>query len=355
MPSGQLPNTFAVFVILEGLSVPFFYSATDLLMNASPLPWRKIVFGYAAGLILAYGGLAAFGYITPNVGRNVAAWANPVVTDMRWSLPIFALILVWIGGPRFVEKLRTAWQAKPQPQPVVSAPKKQMPPPSPEKVEAIRAFASVLESRPVGDASTKLEPNKPIPTNAQEKPKPRKARSAADERTLAMAREIDQESARHKAALLAFNNFKTTRPMTNLEEDKWIKLDVLFRTNNQELTLKFPPDTYDRDEDALLLLLYGYRQIYDREKVEARRLEHGLYSSGIRKRLPPQTATAMMSEMILGHTRDDRIDIDVLAKSGTLEGRISEKFALAAGGFYAITDKGLAEIEKVFDDLVRRA
>jgi hypothetical protein len=342
-------------IFVDLISAPFCYEGCAALMNKQ---WGKAISAYIVGIPLALIGLSIVGII-PVSSSWVTPIVEPLATDGRWWLVVLLFVLLWIGGPRFIERIRTAWNAKPQQRNYdireLAMPQKQMPPPSPEKVEAIRAFANVLDSRPVGDASTKLEPEKPIPANAQEKPKPRKARSAADERTLAMAREIDQESARHKAALLAFNNFKTTRPMTDLEEEKWIKLDVLFRTNNQELTLKFPPDTYDRDEDALLLLLYGYRQIYGREKVEARRLEHGLQSSGIRKRLPPQTATAMMSEMILGHARDDRIDIDVLAKSGTLEGRISEKFALAAGGFYAITDKGLAEIEKVFDDLVRRA
>jgi hypothetical protein len=44
-----------------------------------------------------------------------------------------------------------------------------------------------------------------------------------------------------------------------------------------------------------------------------------------------------------------------LAKSWILKDMVSEKFAFAKGGFYAITDKGLTESEKLFVDLVRRA
>lgn len=166
-------------------------------------------------------------------------------------------------------------------------------------------------------------------------------------------------------------HFHTERPMSDLPASDWLKLGTLYdiesisnswnignKTQTDKthtLKLRFLPDTTDREEDALLLLLYGYRQIYGREKVEARKLERGLYLSNCRRQLPRQTAAQQAIEALSGHIREDRIDIDELAKSFALSGKISEKFDLATGGFYTITDRGVAVIEKLFLDLVRRA
>jgi hypothetical protein len=46
------------------------------------------------------------------------------------------------------------------------------------------------------------------------------------------------------------------------------------------LKLRFLPDTSEKNTDALLLLLFGYRRIYRLEQVGAARLEDGLRQSG---------------------------------------------------------------------------
>jgi hypothetical protein len=304
--------------------------------------------------------LLAF-FITSAPGAPVfdVRWRTLVENPWFWTTVLVSAV-VGIGGAKFIERRWVVWQAEPRPARSKTPTAKQRV----EVSEGVLAMASVLRAQPAGDPSEKdvaVGPVIPLtePPRVRIVPsieaKPRKPLSEQAQRTVEKAAEIDRLTKKREDARRAFNALSPSRPMTDLDEDEWLKLDLLFRRNNQELSLKFPPDTTNRDEDALLLLLFGYRQIYDREKVEARTLERGLYLSNCRRRLPPLTGTGAMLEMATGHTRDDRIDVDELAKSWVLEGEISEKFGLASGGFYAITDKGMTEIRKLFDDLVRRA
>ena len=317
-------------------------------MTAEPRPWRRIVAGYLAGLALAYFGLAVVGWITPDFGRSIAPWARPIATDVRWSLPILLFVLLWIGGPHFVERMRAAWHTKPQPQRPAPGPKKV----SPETLAALRGTAAVLQSRPVGE-----EPAKPIAVQGEVKVS--KPMSAEIQRTLATAAEIDREVAKREAARRVFNAFSPNRPMTDLPELEWIKLRTLFdvvtkaSVGNQKtsyLKLKFLPDTENRDEDALLLLIYGYGRIYFRE-ASIGKLEESLTSSGC---CVDVNLRRMLSRDRLFGEKPDSF-VDELVRSPALAGKISQKLGLAQGGYYKLTDKGAKDATNLFEDLVRRA
>jgi len=357
---------FFVGVFIDIIAAPYCYAASEAAMAKER---SKAIVGYAIGIPLALTGLStvaiALGVLPPSAVSSIALYVQPLATDPRWGLLIWFIVLVWLGGPRFVKRMRTAWNAKPQQQkydirelamPVT--PKKQTP--SPGKVEAIRAMASVLDSRPVGDEV----PKNIVAQSAETKPpiqtKPRAKLSKEAEQTLAMAREIDQRSAQREAARRAFNVFAPTRPMNDLNEEEWLRLETLFgvhleTVNNEErryLTLKFLPDRIPQDGFSLLLIMFGYRQIYGWQDVRASGLEECLYLSNVRK---AQTAIDLMLGKSIFDLHSDRLNIDDVAKRTALHGLVSEKLHLSKGGFYQLTDRGFATAQEMFTDLVRRA
>jgi hypothetical protein len=356
-----------VGVFIDVIAAPYCYEASAAAMAKE---WSKAIVGYAIGIPLALIGLStvaiALEVLPPSAVSSIALYVQPLATDARWWLLIWFIVLVWLGGPRFVERMRTAWNAKPQERkydirelamPVM--PKKQTP--SPEKVEAIRAMASVLDSRPVGEEA----PKSIVAQSAEAKPpiqmKPRAKLSKEAERTIAMAREIDRESAEHEAARRAFNAFSPTRPMTDLEEKEWLRLDVLFgvrveTVDSQErryLTLKFLPDRNPQDAFSLLLILYGYRQIYGWQDVRASGLEESLYLSNVRKK--QTTMDMIFGRSTIFDTHADRLNVDDVAKASALRNLMSEKIHLAKGGFYELTETGIKTAQDLFTDLVRRS
>jgi len=100
-----------------------------------------------------------------------------------------------------------------------------------------------------------------------------------------------------------------------------------------------------------LLLLYGYWKIYNYPNVRAKLLEESLFQSGVRiERTLLESLTASLFV-----DADNRLNIDDVAKSHSIDGLISEKIRLAQGGFYSLTDQGLRKAQEMFADLVRRA
>ncbi len=296
--------------------------------------------------------------------------------DVRWRtiaenpwlwMAVFLASLFWIGGPRFIERMRAARHAKPPQQRPSSMPKKEV---SPENLDGLRAMATVLQSRPVGE-----EPAKPIvDSRISEKTKPEVLEGETSETAKAPApsetqsapllpwqaqvTELPQES-NPEQAIQYFNKFKPDRPMTDLAEYEWCALGTLFSVQIESgavngrpwerryLMLRFLPDSNPVAAYALLLLLYGYWRIYDFADVSANWLEQGLYCSGLRQESQfPYFWPKMQS---------DRLSVDSVAKFYALDGMISEKFGLAKGGFYKLTHAGARKAQAMFVDLVRRA
>ena len=147
--------------------------------------------------------------------------------------------------------------------------------------------------------------------------------------------------------------------MIDFDNNEWVKLEALFgvefeTVNGQQqryLTLKFPPDRSPKDGYSLLLLLFGYRQIYGWQDVSANGLEECLYRSKLRVQ-----RTLIESIISTGNPFDTgRLSVDDVAKRTALQGLISEKVHLAKGGYYHLTDGGIAKAQEMFIDLVRRA
>lgn len=190
----------------------------------------------------------------------------------------------------------------------------------------------------------------------------RKPLSEAAQRTVAKAGEIDRESAELKAAKRAYDSFTTSRATTDLNYPEWANLGTLYEVystshdaeGNSDATirLRFLPDTPShRDENTLLLLLYGYQQIYQQMEVSAAKLQSGLYGSGCYKNTPIMFRVALFNEPV---------DVDSVAQSSYLSSAlpyrlISPKFGLRQGGFYKLTDYGREKAKALFDDLIRRA
>jgi hypothetical protein len=161
-----------------------------------------------------------------------------------------------------------------------------------------------------------------------------------------------------------YESFKSSRPFADLMEGEWVKLgtlyqrdsvsDILSMENREALKLRFPPDCPDIDRPGftLLLLIFGYRQIYRADEVMARSLETGLYLSGCRRH-----AEVPAIEILVGHifSKKDLLDVDEVVKSPILVGFVSKKIRLSKGGFYRLTDIGLTRAVAMFEDLVERA
>jgi hypothetical protein len=362
--SDEQVRTIGDAVLLGVLTEPFFHVGTDALMDGKI---AKAVASYLLGAVPLCFALIVLGVISigPLTTPAIRQWLHPVVTNPHIWLALWFFFVCWLAGPRYVERMRTAWNAKPQQRQYdlgeLAMSKKQIPPPSPEKVEAIRAMASALDSRPIGEEAPKKIVAQPAQAQPPVQTKHLAKLSKETERTIAMAREIDRQSAEREAARRAFNALSPTRPMTDFEEKEWLRLDVLYAVHVETidskelryLTLKFLPDRRPEDAFSLLLILYGYRQIYRWQDVGAGGLEECLYLSNVRKRLTTLDMIAGRSPLFDSHA--DRLNVDDIAKSPALRELVSEKIHLAKGGFYQLTDRGFATAQDLFGDLVRRA
>jgi len=105
--TGQLPNTVYALIILWGIALPAFWHGMDLV-KTPPRRWPEALFFFSLGLAVAYGGLAATGYAAPEIGRPIAKWIRPVVSDPRWAILVWFIVLAWRAGPLFVERMRGA-------------------------------------------------------------------------------------------------------------------------------------------------------------------------------------------------------------------------------------------------------
>jgi hypothetical protein len=330
------------------LAEPFFHVATDALMNRE---YGKAVVAYLVGSIPGAAGLIVLGILSvgPFTPSTIGRWIHPIVVNPYCWLMLWFVLLLWLAGPRFVERMRTAWNVKPEQRQPVSTPKKEM---SPETPAALRATAAVLQSRPLGE-----EPAKPTVPRAETKI--RKPPSATEARTIAMAREIDRKSAMREAARRAFNGFSSNRPMTDLPEEEWIKLGTLFGVFSSKVSVegeetpnlkfKFLPDTASRDEDALLLLIYGYGRIYEGDEASVTKLEESLSESGC---CQAEKLRRMLSGDALFGQKSDSF-VDELVRSPELAGKTSAKLGLAQGGYYRLTAMGAKDAVDLFEDLVR--
>jgi len=121
-------------------------------------------------------------------------------------------------------------------------------------------------------------------------------------------------------------------------------------TKNGTLTLAFQSDRQNKNDDALFVLLYGYKCQFGIDDVPASDLSRSLWESGCRKELTPL-------ERLIGAATvffDTHIDVTQLAEPHVANGTL-RKHGLSKGGFYALTDTGLAIAKEAFTYVARYA
>src|ERR1700683_2006141 len=107
----SLPNTFGVFVVLEILATPFAYDGASALMDREG---KKALGAYAISLPTAAAGLIVLGIpilghdLTTAIGSFLFISLRPVAANPYAWIALWLLALCWIGGPRFVERMRAA-------------------------------------------------------------------------------------------------------------------------------------------------------------------------------------------------------------------------------------------------------
>jgi hypothetical protein len=77
--------------------------------------WIKAVLAYVIGLTIAFAGLTVLGVTWPSlntqIGLTLVAWLGPVASNPYVWLLLILFVLLWIGGPSFVERIGRAWEA----------------------------------------------------------------------------------------------------------------------------------------------------------------------------------------------------------------------------------------------------
>jgi hypothetical protein len=116
-------------------------------------------------------------------------------------------------------------------------------------------------------------------------------------------------------------------------------------TERQLVTLRFLSDRANKNEDALFLLLYGYRLLLGMSEVPVSSLNRSLVESGCAKELN------MLERFAFA---DARLDVDRLADS-SVANRLLLKHGLSKGGFYRLTDTGLGKAKLTFIYMLDRA
>jgi hypothetical protein len=106
--SSGLESTLTGTLLLWGIALPCFWHSMELLLKGEFRQSPRILIGFVVGFGSAYGGATLLGWVTPEVGRSLAGWLQPITSDARWALLVWFLFFVWLGGPGFMHKMRGA-------------------------------------------------------------------------------------------------------------------------------------------------------------------------------------------------------------------------------------------------------
>jgi hypothetical protein len=89
------------------LAEPFFHVGTDALMSRE---YGKAAIAYFIGSIPAMAGLIVLGILSlgPLTPSTIGHWIQPVVVNPYYWLMLWFILLVSLGGPRFVERIKLA-------------------------------------------------------------------------------------------------------------------------------------------------------------------------------------------------------------------------------------------------------
>jgi hypothetical protein len=129
-------------------------------------------------------------------------------------------------------------------------------------------------------------------------------------------------------------------------------LSVVFRFDaNAVLVLAFPSDREEKNEDALFLLLYGYKHLAKIADVSAIDLHRSLFASGCRRKL-----SRMEEVFTLPFPPDRTLEVGSFTQQYVTAGLIAKHgLSTKAGGFYALTAKGETMAKEIFAYMLRHA
>jgi hypothetical protein len=89
-------------IFIETFAVPFFHVGTDFLMHGET---RKAITAYGIGVIPTLLGLLMLGVFgLPTYSAAIAAWIQPIASDPRWWIAVWFFLLLWLGGPRWIQR-----------------------------------------------------------------------------------------------------------------------------------------------------------------------------------------------------------------------------------------------------------
>jgi hypothetical protein len=127
-------------------------------------------------------------------------------------------------------------------------------------------------------------------------------------------------------------------------------LDKLFDQDERGfIQLRFMPDTERENEDALLLIVYGYKVLGGHEDIKASTAESSLRRSGGLYKKPRN-----FGEQVAGVMFRTVLDFEEIIRTCVSDGAIT-KYKLAQGGYLAITETGMIIAGRLADDLIKRA
>jgi hypothetical protein len=118
-------------------------------------------------------------------------------------------------------------------------------------------------------------------------------------------------------------------------------LDIVYESDAKRglVKLRFLSDRATKNDDALFLVLYGYKLLLNMTDVPVRGLNQSLTESGCRKELSDLEGALALA--------DRRLDVDRLAELNVVNGLL-QKHSLSKGGLYRLTETGLGKAKNLF-------
>ena len=128
------------------------------------------------------------------------------------------------------------------------------------------------------------------------------------------------------------------------DEEEWGDLERIYEVDNRRglITLKVSlKDDRSRNQNALLLLVYGYKILKGSVDVSKHHLSQGLRESGYCQSL---------SIMDIALMRNADLNVDLLAEDYVQAGFLRHH-GLLKGGVYTITEAGIAEARRIVKEI----
>ncbi len=293
-------NNAVVFGFCEWAALMLGLPAGEALYRRDPIDTRMVFFAVIGGMFAILG--PGWPLLKTRFPRGISETVVRMASDARWSMAILLVTMV-MSFRGYVGLASLAFGV------------------------GCIAFAQWLLQRLTQTPSLKTVPIASGKTPAEQipaRPTPTDLEAAANELNALVSEQKQQEAAPSHEELAVLYGFDT---------------DGL-------LILTFPSDRANKNEDALYLLLYGYKYLSEMDEVPVAALNTSLARSGCRRELSIwQTATGFI---------DARPDVDRIAEWGIAQ-KLLHKHGLSQGGFYSLTDTGLATAKLVFRYMVEHA